>query len=266
MLMYIFGRFYQVRRLVKILFKRPRSQRVADCPSLFTDLDIDHAVEALKHKGCYLGLKLPAHSVAEILEFASFSEAIANFDQRMRFVPAEKEFYEAKYQERIGVGTLVNPRNCSAIWQLENDPKLYELAASHLETEPFVSSRLWWSYPGSISRFLRFQLSQEVFHYDTIDYNALKFFFYITPVDETNGPHMCVLHSHRNKKLNHLVTMFIGRYENQILEYYRQRDIVTICGDAGYGFVEDPFCFHRATPVQSKPRLMLEISYKQSQF
>lgn len=280
MLMYLFSRFYWVRQLIKAFTKSPaqansslgrfrdraESVHAKTAESLFGDLDVEEVMQTLHRAGCYIGLRLPPQIVQEIRAFAESGEAIANFDRHLRFTPAQREEYEAKYGKAFGVGSLLHLHNCEAVQRIQRDPKLREIARRYLETEPVIATRLWWSFPASISRFLRFQLSQEVFHYDTIDYNALKFFFYLTPVDHLNGPHMCVLKSHRCKKLSYLFTVFIGRYEEQILEDYRAEDVVTIYGDAGYGFVEDPFCFHRATPVLKKPRLMLEVSCTQRKF
>jgi hypothetical protein len=271
MLMYLFSRFYCVRRVLKLKARLRSTQRInrfsaLQSNSLFTDLDAVQVVNTLRQKGCYIGLQLPAQQVDEICEFAWSGTAIANFDERLPFVPAEREQYEAEYEEVFGVGTLLDLPSCDAIEKIQRDPKLLAIAADYLKTDPIISCRLWWSFPAPISRFLRFQLSQEVFHYDTIDYNALKFFFYITPVNALNGPHICVLKSHHRKKLSHLWTVFIGRYEDQILEHYPVEDIVTIYGEAGTGFVEDPFCFHRATPILKQPRLMLEISCTERDF
>jgi hypothetical protein len=38
-------------------------------------------------------------------------------------------------------------------------------------------------------------------------------------------------------------------------------NLVTICGSAGFGFVEDACCFHKGNPPTDKERLLLQIEY-----
>ncbi|HEY9742032.1 MAG TPA: hypothetical protein V6C90_16215, partial [Coleofasciculaceae cyanobacterium] len=47
----------------------------------------------------------------------------------------------------------------------------------------------------------------------------------------------------------------------EITKYYGYKNIVPICGKAGFGFVEDTGCFHKGTPSGSKDRLLLQIEF-----
>ncbi len=93
------------------------------------------------------------------------------------------------------------------------------------------------------------------------DFRALKFFFYLTDVDESNGPHVCVLGSHRRKRLRHLFTFLIGQEDKDIIDFYGDANIRTMCEKAGHGFAEDPMCFHKGNPPTGNPRLMLEVVF-----
>lgn len=52
-----------------------------------------------------------------------------------------------------------------------------------------------------------------------------------------------------------------GWTESALKRYYRAEDFLTITGSAGFGFIEDPFCFHRGIPPITKDRLMLSLNY-----
>lgn len=37
--------------------------------------------------------------------------------------------------------------------------------------------------------------------------------------------------------------------------------MISICGTAGFGFIEDPFCFHKGTIPVCRDRLILEVKF-----
>ncbi|MEM8831523.1 MAG: hypothetical protein AAGE96_19495, partial [Cyanobacteria bacterium P01_G01_bin.19] len=121
----------------------------------------------------------------------------------------------------------------------------------------FVAERMMYEKNGD---------AQILFHYDLDDYHALKFFFFLTDVDVASGPHVCIRGSHKKKKLRHQFSWLIGRSDSEIIDYYGEENLVTICGEAGFGFAEDTFCFHRGTPPVERDRLMLQIEFAMNNY
>ena len=153
-------------------------------------------------------------------------------------------------------------RDCEAVRQLQRNPKLLEIATQYLNTKPVhLSTKLWWSYATEASLTERLNFAQVFFHYDLLDYRCLQFFFYLTDVDRFSGPHVYVRGSHQNKKFTHQLSFFTGRSDKEIIDYYGTDNIEVICGKAGLGFVEDPYCFHKGIPPSSKNRLILKIVF-----
>jgi Phytanoyl-CoA dioxygenase (PhyH) len=149
---------------------------------------------------------------------------------------------------------------CPAIQKLQTDPKLLAIAEKYLEHEPVhQGNQLWWNFACETTYKQRSQTGQ-IFHYDLDDYRFLKFFFYLTDVDATSGPHVCVRGSHKQKKLSHT---WLRKRETDadIIGYYGLESLVTICGKAGLGFVEDPLCFHKGITPTHKDRLILQIEF-----
>ena len=99
-----------------------------------------------------------------------------------------------------------------------------------------------------------------MFHYDLDDYRFLKFFFYLTDVDDKSGPHICVRASHKYKKFSHIL-LRKRETDREIIDSYGEESLVTICGEAGFGFVEDPLCFHKGLTPTHKDRLLLQIEF-----
>lgn len=143
---------------------------------------------------------------------------------------------------------------------------MWEIAARYLENDPvLIGSQVWWTFARQEAvndrshGFFRF-------HYDLEDYRFLKFMFYLTDVDLSSGCHICVKGSHKKKKLRDQFSLFRDRSDKDIIDYYGSENVVTICGQAGSGFAEDPFCFHKGTIPVGKNRLILEIKFASNNY
>ena len=262
LLMFILSRFEIVRSIVVFFSKHPVLKNYNRNHSIFEELNVDDVLASLKRDGLYSGINLPKAVVEEILEFAKHGNCYGNSNYQLGFFSSEKEKAEAKYGKPFVCGQYFNTALlCPAIKKLENDPKLLEIAARYLNVEPIHSeNRLWWSYVLEPTLYDQSRFAQ-VFHYDLDDYRFLKFFFYLTDVDASNGAHVCVRGSHKKKKLTDCFTVFRKRTDQDIIDYYDAEKIETLCGKAGFGFVEDPSCFHKGTPPKHRPRLMLQIKF-----
>ncbi|MGA7936888.1 MAG: hypothetical protein WCA35_25250, partial [Kovacikia sp.] len=75
-----------------------------------------------------------------------------------------------------------------------------------------------------------------------------------------NGPHILVRGSHTKKKFSQIISLG-QRQDQRIIDYYGAENVKAICGEAGFGFAEDPFCFHKATRPVLKDRLILQLIY-----
>ena len=93
------------------------------------------------------------------------------------------------------------------------------------------------------------------------DLNFVYIFFYLTECDRNSGAHQLIKGSHLNKKIfKHLIGS--ARQEEKKLEQdYNKNDFIFVEGSAGYGFVEDTSCYHRALKPINKPRLSLQFRY-----
>jgi hypothetical protein len=260
----IFGRFIIVRKLVDLLKSNQTIPHFPQTSSIFSQIDTEKAVQSLKKNGYYLGLKLPPSVFLEILSFAYSSEITIDGVPNSSFIYAEKDEAEIKYQKNIITARYIHPSDrCKTIEQLETDPKLLEIAAQYLGANPVhVRTDLIWCFPASSENYQKmgkFGIPVTFFHCDLDDYRAVKFFFYFTDVDESSGPHVCMRGSHNKRKLSHYI--YRSHSDRAMTDYYGSENLIRICGEAGFGFAEDPFCFHRGTPPITKPRLLLQIEF-----
>ncbi|MBW4612183.1 MAG: phytanoyl-CoA dioxygenase family protein [Desmonostoc vinosum HA7617-LM4] len=232
----------------------------------FPDVNVDAAVNILKTEGLYLGINLPQDMVKEIVAFAKSTTCYGNRKPSLGFHYHQKQQAQQKSGKKFVVGGYFNTALlCPAIKKLQNDPKLLAIAAKYLEAKPVHQGNLmWWSFAGEKTHDQQSQAAQ-FFHYDLDDYRFLKFFFYLTDVNEQSGPHVCVRGSHQKKKLSHLLVRK-RETDQDIIDYYGIESLVNICGKAGSGFAEDPFCFHKGNTPTHQDRLILQIEFARTDY
>ncbi len=263
LLMRKMSRFQIGRTMMKYLSHSPVSshQSYEQNNSVFTQIDLDEAVTQIEKDGFSLGLQLPEKLVEEIVEFAKNTVCYGNRKSQLGFYYDQKAEAQIQLKQNIKVACYFNTAQfCPAIAKLQNDSQLLAIAAKYLEKEPIhQGNQLWWSFAGESSDRERRQNAQ-MFHYDLDDYKFLKFFFYLTDVDDTSGPHICVRASHKHKKFSH-VLLRKREEDKHIIDCYGEDSLVTIYGKAGFGFVEDPLCFHKGLTPTHNDRLLLQIEF-----
>ncbi|MGQ4647945.1 hypothetical protein [Lyngbya aestuarii] len=260
------GRFELIRDLVRsfsqLSYKSPEiSENQA---SMFQNINADQVVSTMKKDGYYVGLQLPQDLVQELRKLTKSEICYGDRNHNFSFHYNEKEKLEEKIGKKIMLGSYLNySRNWSAFRKLANDPTLLAIAAKYLGTNPqCIESEIAWSFPVQASWFEQMKAAQ-VYHYDLDDYRSIKFFFYLTDVDLSSGPHAYIRSTHKNKKLLHqlLGQRCAGLGDQNILDNYGPENEVTVCGTAGLGFVGDTCCFHKGSIPTEKERLLLQIEF-----
>ena len=261
--MFMLARTMPARKLHWLGAKAARPAQSAGA-TMFKGVELKSIVETLRTDGLFSGLVLPQAIHEEIASFAQSTPCFGNFDRRLEFMPgdhaeAEKRFGRAllsgHYFERI--------LGCKAALAIQNDPLLLDIAQHYLGGQAkLITTRVWWSFPtGAASDADKNLASLGKYHFDLDDWRMLKFFFYLKPVDAGTGPHVYVRGSHKRRALKHQLTMLVGHPAQDVLGVYGDDSPVTLTGEAGLGFVEDPFGFHMGTVPTRTPRLMMEVGF-----
>lgn len=147
------------------------------------------------------------------------------------------------------------------------DPVLHAISAAYLGSRSrVISTRLWWSFPTETVNDAELSLaSQDRLHFDLDDWRTLKFFFYMTDVNQDAGPFAYVKGSHRRHDRRHQWTMLCGHPNEEVLAIYGAQNLFQVIGGPGSGIIVDPFGFHMGIRPKSSPRLMLETGFGISQ-
>jgi len=240
----------------------PRTVDISN--SLFPTVDPDEVVRCLKADGLFEGFQIPTALHTEILNFAKRTPCFGNLNRQIEFLPNNHRSAERSIGRAILTGHFFERvLNCDAARAVQQDPILLQISQSYLGGEArLTATRLWWSFPSELAKEEDLHLaSQERLHFDLDDWRLLKFFFYITDVDENAGPHVYVVGSQRRRKLKHQLTLMVGHSTKEIVGFYGRHALKALTGSAGFGFVEDPFGFHMGTIARTSPRLILEVTF-----
>ncbi|CAN7416948.1 hypothetical protein LJR234_002833 [Mesorhizobium amorphae] len=260
--MFVLARTMPGRRLHWLGAKQAKPARNED--TMFAGVDRAAAVRALKSDGLFSGLLLPQAIHEEIASFAERTPCFGNFDRRLEFIPGEHAEAEKRFGRPLLSGHFFERiLDCDAALAIQRDPLLLDIAAHYLGGQAkLITTRVWWSFPtGAASEADKNLASLGKYHFDLDDWRMLKFFFYLKPVDEGTGPHVYVRGSHKRRALKHQLTLLVGHPAQDVLGVYGNDSPVTLTGEAGLGFVEDPFGFHMGTVPTRTPRLMMEVGF-----
>lgn len=260
--MFAFGRFLPVRQA---LWRLARESAPYDCSgSMFLGSNVAAVVEELQTEGLFTGLQTPEPICGDILRFAQSTPCFANLSRSVEFLPSAHENVVSRLSCPVLTGHYFDRiEDCPAVAAIRGDPLLHAVAAGYLGHKArVISTRLWWSFPTSAASDADLNLaSQEKLHFDLDDWRALKFFFYLTPVDHDGGPHVYVRRTHNRRMARHQWTLMVGHPNEEVLNAYGLENKATVLGGAGHGFTVDPFGFHMGTVVRALPRLMLEVGF-----
>lgn len=225
-------------------------------PTVSVDRDCLSEVKQLRSRGVAMGFNLNPLQKAEIVNYAFNTPCYGNRKLNNAFRYGDTRKFATAYY-------FNTQRDCLTINKLCQNKKVLAIAKEFLGGEPLLlGTTLWWSFANTdvaLDSPARRRWGQ-LFHYDLDGGATCKFFFYLTDVDKMSGPHVIIQNSARKKPLIFQIRRR-GWTESALKKYYRAKDFLTITGSAGFGFIEDPFCFHRGIPPLTKDRLMLSLNY-----
>jgi hypothetical protein len=262
--MYVFGRFRLVRSFVVWIYSRRHTESLP-APAESThveDVNVDEAARSICRDGFFPGLRLRVEVVEQLLTFSSLATCFGEGKLDLPFRYADKDSAEQHYGQTFKIGSYRHALLASPVLRaLASDTQLRAIARKYLRTEPaLIGARMWWSFAGPAAAEEQMKAGQG-FHYDIDGYRALTFFFYLTDVGPSNGPHIYVRGSHLKKPLRHLVSLYKGRSDSEITKHYGLERQVVSCGPAGFGFAEDIFGFHKGLHPESGARLLVQVRY-----
>lgn len=222
---------------------------------------IDSVVAGLEANGALVGPSLPKEVVEYLLDYAEANPCFADRDQTKGFYLKDRERAQEALGKKLLLAQYFNAEQDSKISKLANDPYLLLVAAKYLKVPPkLMSVNMWWTFPVDASAEDKARHAH-VFHFDLDDLKFVKFFFYLTDVDDDAGPHVFVKTS--NRLIKYETPMFRSRRftDEEIVSGYGAENVVKVLGPAGTCLIEDTITVHKGVTPVSRARLMLQFEY-----
>jgi hypothetical protein len=139
------------------------------------------------------------------------------------------------------------------VLEIGNHPKILSYVSTYFGALPIIDSVYsWWSFPSTDKA-----LTQS-YHRDIDTLHQLKFFIYLTDVDEDSGPHIYIRNS---KNFSFKTIKDKSHRDSEIETFFPEEDQLTIIGESGFNFLGDMFSFHKGLVPTKKPRLLLQFLY-----
>lgn len=264
-LSYALGRFSSVRRLygtalsIGQRFRQPPPNTMG--ARLFKGIHVDDAVDALRAQSVYVAPLLPADVVAEIHRFAC--EAVCRRQERSpTFKASEVRNGRLSTGELVVLADVLDAERNDAVYAVSTEPSVIDVVSKYLGYVPVRRrARLIWSFVSDADRASREREGQTVtYHFDVQSYNFVYGNYYISDVDARSGAHTMVVGSHNDKPLAWLFGS-ARRTDSEIRAYYGPDREITLVGPAGFSFIQDSSCYHRALAPSDRARLMLQVRY-----
>ncbi len=230
--------------------------------SVVSPVQVDRCVDNVRKTGVHLGLQLNGEDVKKIRSFADLN-LCAEPKHNDSFLASDIKSGRINGTDRqVMRGLVSNIDRCPSVDKIVRDATLIEIARKCLGYYPTLITRhLTWSFASDLEESEIQKLYPPTnFHYDVAGLNFVTVSFFITDVDENTGPHIMIEKSHNRKPLQMLFRSNIQK-EAMVWSYYDRSQELTIKGNAGFGFFQDPSCIHRLKLPRNGNRLILQIRY-----
>jgi len=225
-----------------------------------TEDNLDDISQNLSRDGAHIfDSVLSDEKINHLVQLASSVEC--NFKPAMN--GKTKGLYDPKHPETVAYTIpeevlLSDP----IVQELLSDPTLIRVAQEYLGAKPIQDMvTMWWST--SLLKSANSKAAQ-LFHFDMDRIKFLKFFFYLTDVNEKNGPHVYVKTSHKNLPQNLRKDRRLS--DEEVEAFYSKSDILEICGKKGTIIAADTRGIHKGKPLLEGDRLIFQIEFTNSLF
>ena len=224
-----------------------------------------HIAASLRLNGYYASLRLPSQLVDELYNRAQNSVCYTRPDDPERFLIGQVREGRSPRGKPVATADVdIDISASAAIARVAGDPALIEAVRHHLGYSPHhVATRLYWSPRSLLSHRERRSNGQTIdYHYDIerastpecstlphrphTDRQAARTWWCRAPTAEVRCASNGVRRASRS---------------TSCWEHYGNDKVVVLEGKAGFGFFEDPACFHKVMPPQNSDRLMLQLRY-----
>ena len=216
-----------------------------------SDEAITNSVDALRQRGWdILPWQVDSADLAEIRRFAFTVPAYAADPSEQIIVE------EGNIPKRDGryVWRMSDLIRVAAVQKLITDGAMHRIAQDYLRCRPLLTSIGLWLDPP-----YERPIDAHQYHYDNDGPSFLKFFVYVTDIDQT-GAHSFIQGTHSHRKPAPFSRS--GIYDrDRLLQFYGGENEKVFTGPAGMILAEDTAGFHKGTTPRKGYRMILQFQF-----
>jgi len=243
---YALGRFHTVRTLYSAQSRVLRGQRHHDVSrTLFAGVNVDQAVESIRESAVYTPVTLPADVVADLKKIAE-TEVLEGFGKsgKLHFHYDDVKDAHLPNGELVLMGRVLDATKYPVANRVAEDPVALSVMSQYLGYTPTRwEINLFWSFVSDAALEARKAATQTTeFHFDVHSYNFAYAAYYLLDTDRTNGAHVMITHSHKDKPTAWLFGS-ANQKDDVVYAHYPKDRVLIIEGKAGTGFWQDSSCY-----------------------
>jgi len=217
--------------------------------------EVARAVQCLDHDGYYVfEQRLPEEACQRLTELA-LNAPCTGVDQNVQTIELEQFDSARSSGVRFDLrqqDIMENPTG----QRIASDPGLLAVAQAYFRAKAVQDLvAMWWSLPSSNPNSKAAQL----YHFDMDRVKFLKFFVYLTDVDEKNGPHCFIAGSHR--RLPKALRQDKRHTDEEVFAHYPPEQRIEIKGPRGTLCAVDTRGLHKGKKLVEGRRLIFQVEF-----
>ena len=147
--------------------------------------------------------------------------------------------------------------NCPVLKNFLTSREVMSVVKSYLNTNSVsISAMFFISNPTATNEYQKSKAAQ-AFHWDNDFRKFLKFYIYLTDVDDDSGPHIFVEKTHKSKGRRHSLCRVYD--DESVYRYYNK--IKSFTGKSGSSFFVDSYGLHKGEAPKKNSRILLNIHF-----
>lgn len=243
-------------------YKIPSPEGILGC---FNQEKLTQVAKRIEEDGYYIfENKLPDDICEKLLALSYAEPATIRGDALKRvsqeiYVPENPKAVRYDYDQQMLIDN-------NEVQKLITDKSIIAVAQNYLKAKPVLDIiGMWWhtayqKEPDSSSA--------QFFHFDMDRIRWLKFFIYLTDVDDESGPHAFVKSSHKNRGIpRHLRARGYARIKDEeIYSLYNKENVIYHIAPKGTIIAEDTRGLHKGQHVIRGDRLVLQLQFSNHLF
>ena len=244
----IIARFKISNVFEKFYIKKRLNEKINTFENNLVNIDVQKSIPNLATDGFCLDLTLSKEALDKIINYINNKEFNFNRDENNKIKFADRYSFKDLY-----ILNLMNPHlDDNNIKEILLNKNVVEVIKNYLGVNPILEwSQIYWSIPYKDKNGNHISPPNNEFgyHYDIDGFKFLKIFFYLTDVNENDGPHVFI----KNTGKKNLFKALNRRLDENIInkKFYNQQKVIV--GKKGSGFIEDTSFYHKGTaPINER--------------